>query len=243
MSEPCSRSERAVALIASATSADPRRARALLAADPEIARHDLACACATGEADEVSRRLEARPAGGERAHRPERLATDPVRLLLAADCEAIRTRAPGIREVVRRATRRRGRSERLVHQRRPVAPGRAVRSGGDRGRPRTDPDAARGGRGRPPTTVGLPTADRDPAPPCEFPDGDVRAARDSRPRSRHETLVDRDLGRALNFPNPEMVEFLRTAARRRRRRGRRRPGQRGSPPRSHLLARPRADDP
>jgi hypothetical protein len=62
MSEPHSRSERAVALIASATSSDPRGARALLAADPQIARHDLACACATGEADEVSRRLEARPA-------------------------------------------------------------------------------------------------------------------------------------------------------------------------------------
>src|ERR1700722_3154725 len=51
--------ERAAALIASATSADLRRARALLDADPGLARHDLACACATGEADEVSRRLAA----------------------------------------------------------------------------------------------------------------------------------------------------------------------------------------
>ena len=49
-------SERAVALIASATSADLRRARTLLDADPALARHDLACACLTGEADEVSRR-------------------------------------------------------------------------------------------------------------------------------------------------------------------------------------------
>jgi hypothetical protein len=37
-------SERAAALIASATSADLRRARALLDADPALARHDLACA-------------------------------------------------------------------------------------------------------------------------------------------------------------------------------------------------------
>jgi len=55
-------SERSGALIASVTSADLRRARALLDADPALARHDLACACACGEADEVSRRLAARPA-------------------------------------------------------------------------------------------------------------------------------------------------------------------------------------
>ena len=46
-------------LIASATSADLRQARALLDADPALARHDLACACVTGEADEASRRLPA----------------------------------------------------------------------------------------------------------------------------------------------------------------------------------------
>ena len=37
-------SERATALISSATSADLRRAQALLGADPALARHDLACA-------------------------------------------------------------------------------------------------------------------------------------------------------------------------------------------------------
>ena len=47
--------DRAAALIDSVTSDDLRRARALLDADPALARHDLACACATGEADEVSR--------------------------------------------------------------------------------------------------------------------------------------------------------------------------------------------
>ena len=40
-------------LIASATSADLRQARALLDADPALARHDLACACVTGEADKA----------------------------------------------------------------------------------------------------------------------------------------------------------------------------------------------
>ena len=101
MSEPCSRSERAVALIASATSADPRRARALLAADPEIARHDLACACATGEADEVSRRLEARPAAVSERTGPN--GSQPI--LYACFSRLLRgdpDRAPGIREVVRR---------------------------------------------------------------------------------------------------------------------------------------------
>jgi hypothetical protein len=53
-------SERAAGLIASATSADLRRARALLEADPTLGRHDLASACATGELDEVSRTLGAR---------------------------------------------------------------------------------------------------------------------------------------------------------------------------------------
>jgi hypothetical protein len=60
-------SERAAALVASATSDDVRPARALLTADPTLARHDLACACVTGEADEVSRRLAAAPRSG----RPE----------------------------------------------------------------------------------------------------------------------------------------------------------------------------
>src|ERR1700733_13858244 len=51
---------RAAALIGSAMSHDLRRARPPPAAGPAPPRHDLACACATGEADEVSRRLAAR---------------------------------------------------------------------------------------------------------------------------------------------------------------------------------------
>jgi hypothetical protein len=50
--------ERAEAVVRSACSADPRAARALLAADPALTRHDLACACVAGAADEVARALE-----------------------------------------------------------------------------------------------------------------------------------------------------------------------------------------
>jgi ankyrin repeat protein len=50
--------DRAHQLVRSACSADPRAARALLAADPALARHDLACACVAGDAGEVARALE-----------------------------------------------------------------------------------------------------------------------------------------------------------------------------------------
>src|SRR5580704_1916946 len=73
---------RAAALIASVTSADLRRARALLDADPGLARHDLACACATGEAADVSRRVAAHPAA----------ASDPTG---PYGCAAIRSARPG----------------------------------------------------------------------------------------------------------------------------------------------------
>ncbi len=59
--------QRAVILVASACSDNPGRAAIVLELDPSIARHDLACACVAGEADEVVRRLEAHPAA---AHEP-----------------------------------------------------------------------------------------------------------------------------------------------------------------------------
>jgi ankyrin repeat protein len=49
---------RAAALVRSACSADLRTARTLLAAEPELARYDLATACVTGETAEVSRRIK-----------------------------------------------------------------------------------------------------------------------------------------------------------------------------------------
>ncbi len=91
--------ERAAILIASACSDNPRRAATLLELDPTVARHDLATACAAGEADEVARRLRERP---DAAHEP----TGPngwQPLVYACFSRLLRTdpeRAAGIRSVV-----------------------------------------------------------------------------------------------------------------------------------------------
>src|SRR5690349_18973123 len=123
-------SERAAALIASATSADLRRARALLAADPALARHDLACACTTGEADGI--------------------AGDPelTRMLLEAGADPTdeREERDGYHG-----------NEVLYHA-------------------------------------------------CEFPD--PTCARLVIEAGSRQDLIDYNLGRALNFPNPEMVEMF-----------------------------------
>ena len=198
--------ERAAALIASATSADLRRARALLHADPALARHDLACACATGEANEVSRRLEARPEAASEPTGPN--GWQPILYacfsrLLRGDAE----RAQGIREVVRRL----------------LAAG-------------ADPNAsfihdgewlqvalygAAGIAGDPQLTRMLLEAGADPTDErdgyhgnevlyhaCEFPDPTcAMLVIDAGARA---DLVNYDLGRALNFPNAEMVEMFCT---------------------------------
>jgi ankyrin repeat protein len=199
-------SERAAALIASATSADLRRSRALLDADPVLARHDLACACATGEADEVSRRLAERPAAASDPTGPN--GWQPILYacfsrLLRGDSE----RAPGIREVVRRL----------------LAAG-------------ADPNAsfihngewlqvalygAAGIAGDPELTRMLLDAGADPTDDrdgyhgnevlyhaCEFPD--PTCAMLVIDAGARQDLVDYDLGRALNFPNPEMIEMFCT---------------------------------
>jgi ankyrin repeat protein len=197
-------SERAAALIASATSADLRRARALLAADPTLARHDLACACAAGEADEVSRRLGARPKAVNEPTGPNGWAP----ILYACYSRLLRgepDRAPGIREVVRRL----------------LAAG-------------ADPNAwfanddqwlqvalygAAGIAGDPDLTRMLLEAGADPTDDregyhgnevlyhaCEFPD--PTCARLVIEAGSRQDLIDYNLGRALNFPNPEMVEMF-----------------------------------
>jgi ankyrin repeat protein len=196
--------ERAAALIASATSADLRRARALLAGDPALAHHDLACACATGEAEEVTRRLAAQPGAVNEPTGP--FGWEPILYacfsrLLRGDPE----RAPGIREAVRRL----------------LAAG-------------ADPNAwfvhdgtwlqvalygAAGINGDPDLTRVLLEAGADPTDDreglhgnevlyhaCEFPDPTcAMLVIDAGARQDH---VDYDLGRALNFPNPEMVEMF-----------------------------------
>jgi ankyrin repeat protein len=199
-------SKRAAALIGSLTSADLRRARALLDVDPALARHDLACACATGEVDEVSRRLTARPAAVNEPTGPN--SWQPI--LYACFSRLLRgdpVRAPGIREVVRRL----------------LAAG-------------ADPNAffvhdgewlqvalygAAGIAGDPELTRVLLEAGADPTDErdgyhgnevlyhaCEFPDPScAMLVIDAGTR---QDLVDYDLGRALNFPNPEMVEMFCT---------------------------------
>jgi ankyrin repeat protein len=198
--------ERAAALIASATSADLRRARVLLDADPSLARHDLACACATGAVNEVSRRLAARPAAVSEPTGPN--GWPPILYacfsrLLRGDQE----RAPGIREVVRHL----------------LAAG-------------ADPNAsfvhdgewlqvalygAAGIAGDPELTRMLLEAGADPTDErdgyhgnevlyhaCEFPD--PTCAMLVIEAGARQDLVDYDLGRALNFPNPEMIEMFCT---------------------------------
>ena len=198
--------DRAAALIASATSADLRRAHALLDADPALARHDLACACVTGEADEVSRRLAARPATANEPTGPK--GWQPI--LYACFSRLLRgtpERAPGIREVVRR-----------------------LLAGG------ADPNAyflndnkwlqvalygAAGIAGDPELTRMLLEAGADPTDEregyhgnevlyhaCEF--ADPTCAMLVIDAGARQDLVDYDLGRALNFPNPEMIEMFCT---------------------------------
>jgi ankyrin repeat protein len=196
--------ERAAALTASVTSAEARRARALLDEDPDLARHDLACACATGEVAEVSRRLAMRPAAAVEPTGPN--GWQPI--LYACFSRLLRgdpQRAARIREVVR-----------LL-----LAAG-------------ADPNAyfinddnwiqvalygAAGIAGDPELTAMLleaganPTDERDGHHgnevlyhACEFPD--PTCAMLVIDAGARQDYVDYDLGRALNFPNPEMIEMF-----------------------------------
>ena len=196
---------RAAALIASLTSADLRPARELLASEPSLARSDLACACATGEVDDVERRL---------AQRPE-LVREPVGpygwepLLYACFSRLLRgdpERAPRIRDVALRLLRAGATADSyFINRDGWLQVGGALRCGGDCRGCGTDPDAAR--------RRGDPTDERDGHHgnevlyhACEM--RDPTCARLVIEAGIRPELVDFNLGRALNFPNAEMVEMF-----------------------------------
>jgi ankyrin repeat protein len=196
----------AAELIASATSADLRRARALLAGDSQLARHDLACACATGEADEVSRVLAARPAAVGEPTGP--FGWQPISY--ACYSRLLRGepgRAPGIREVVRRLLNAGADPDAwFVHDDAWIQVplyGAAGINGDieltrmllDAGADPTDDREGYHGN----EVLYHACEHRDPT--CAMLVIDAGACQD---------LVDYDLGRALNFPNHEMVEMFCT---------------------------------
>jgi len=196
--------ERAAALIASATSFDLRRARTLLEGDPDLGRHDLASACVTGAADEVARRLAARPAAANESTGPNGwppLLYACFTRLLRADPE----RAAGIREAVR-----------LLLE--AGADPDAYYVNGDRWLQAAIYGAA-GINGDVEVTRMLLAAGADPTDEREGLHGNealyhAAELRDPTPAmllidaGARQDFVDHDLGRALNFPNAEMVEMF-----------------------------------
>jgi ankyrin repeat protein len=197
--------QRAAALIGAVVEADLRRARALLDADPAVARHDLACACATGEAEEVSRRLAIRPEAANEPTGPN--GWEPI--LYACFSRLLRgdeRRAAGIREVVR-----------LL-----------LKAGADPNAAYVSDEwlqvalyGAAGIAGDVELTRMLLEAGADPNDDreglhgnevlyhaCEF--ADPTCARLVIEAGARQDVIDYDLGRALNFPNAEMVEMFCT---------------------------------
>ncbi len=198
-------SERAVALIAAVTSSDLRRARALLDADPAIARHDLACACATGEVEEVARRLAVRPGVGSEPTGPN--GWEP--LLYACFSRLLRgdaARAAGIREVVRLLLEAGADPNGFFVQGRWL---QAALYG------------AAGIAGDAPVTRMLLEAGADPSDEREGLEGnevlyhacelrDPTCALLVIEAGASQDLIDYNLGRALNFDNPDMIEVFCT---------------------------------
>jgi hypothetical protein len=195
---------RSALLVRSACSSDVRTARILLAAEPGLARHDLATACVTGEAEDVSRRLAQDPAAVNRTLPPS--GWEP--LLYACFSRFLRAsqeRSRGIIEVVR-----------LL-----------LAAGGDPnvcwydGEFRQLPIyAAAGIANSPELTRMLLAAGADPKETYEDPDTigealyhaveftDTTCARLLLEAGLNPGVMRMGIGRALNFPNPEMIDVL-----------------------------------
>ncbi|MGP0052034.1 MAG: ankyrin repeat domain-containing protein [Solirubrobacteraceae bacterium] len=195
-------SERAEGLVRSACSSDVRRARALLAADPALGRHDLACACATGEADEVSRRLAGDPELARAATGP--WGWEPV--LYACFSRLLRTdriRADGIRAVVRRLLEAGADPDASFDHdgwlQVPLYGAAGI--GGDAELTRILLDA-----GADPNDEGSRAVGEALYHACELPDPTCAALLIG--AGTHRRVVDYCLGRALNFPRPETIEMF-----------------------------------
>lgn len=209
---------RAAALVNAACSSDVRTARTLLAAEPDLARHDLATACVTGEAETVDRILAGRPDAATRPTAPQ--GVPPI--LYACFTRLLRAdpnRAAGIREAVRLLLAAGADPNTTVdgHEEAPPIYGAAgvandpaltamlLAAGADpdEGLPPPDPDNSLAA-GRPWGNESLYHAAEFPDPTC------LELLLEAKP---HPVRVSYCIRRALNFDNPPMIEeFLRHGA-------------------------------
>jgi ankyrin repeat protein len=192
--------ERAEALVRSACSSNVRGARALLQADPALARHDLACACVTGEAEYVAARLERSPQLARAVAAP--LHREPI--LYACFSRLLRAeRAAGIRVVVQLLLAA-GADPNASFDHEgwlqvPLYGAAGIANDVELTEMLLDAGADPNDAGARPVGEALYHA-------CEFPDPTCAALLID--AGTAPDVVDYCLGRALNFPNSAMVEMF-----------------------------------